>query len=123
MNTSPTTCLAAADALLAPAATTAAGARNRAAAFLLRMALEEALRRYWDRVCPDINRCGAHMRSLCLEFYGGAGISGPWSACWNALSRACHYHGYDLTPSAVELRARRAEAAEIVERLSVSAAG
>ncbi|GAA3735322.1 hypothetical protein HDA32_003982 [Spinactinospora alkalitolerans] len=120
MTASPSELLARADGLLAPSSGAAIGARHRAAAFLLRLALEEALRRYWSRTRPELNGCSPHVRSLCLEFYSGPGASGRWSASWGVLSRACHYHSYGFAPSAAELRSWREEVAEVVQALSDS---
>lgn len=74
MSASPETLVTAAGRLLLPepgtVTTLAPGLRARAAAVLLRMALDQALDAYWQRVTPSMTRIGKH-RMLCLEWYAG----------------------------------------------------
>jgi hypothetical protein len=97
---SPQDLLAGADRLLGTATVSTTGVWPRAAALLLRHALEEALRRYWRRVRPELADCPMHAQALCLESYA-----------------ACHYHGYELSPTPAELRAWRDEVAQLLGAL------
>ncbi|TGB13579.1 hypothetical protein [Streptomyces sp. MZ04] len=114
---SPEDLLAGADRLLGTETSSTTGVWPRAAALLLRHALEEALRRYWRRVRPELARCPTHAQALCLESYADAQVARRWSAAWAGLSRACHYHGYELSPTAAELRAWRDETAHVLSAL------
>lgn len=109
MSTSPETLVTAARRLLLPEPgtvyTLAPGARARAAAVLLRMALDLALEAYWLRVTPSMTRIGKH-RMLCLEWYAGHDTARRCRAAWAALSATCHYRNHDLPPSSAETRAR-----------------
>jgi hypothetical protein len=114
---SPQDLLAGADLLLGTATVSTTGVWPRAAALLLRHALEEALRRYWRRVRPELADCPMHAQALCLESYAGADTARRWSTVWTGLSRACHYHGYELSPTPAELRAWRDEVAQLLGAL------
>ncbi|MDT3399090.1 hypothetical protein RKE29_20985 [Streptomyces sp. B1866] len=114
---SPETLLAGADRILGTASTSVTGVWPRAAALLLRHALEEALRGYWRHTRPDLARCRTHAQALCLAAYAGPEVARRWSAAWQGLSGACHYHGYELSPAPGELRAWRDEVAAVVAAL------
>ncbi|MFD8077687.1 hypothetical protein ACFV3E_34120 [Streptomyces sp. NPDC059718] len=94
------------------------GVWPRAAALLLRLALEEGLRQYWRNVRPELAHCPTHAQALCLESYTGAELARRWSAVWSGLSKACHYHSYELSPTAGELRAWRDEVAALLGALT-----
>lgn len=119
LPTSPTDLLSSTDRLLGSAQVTSSttGVWPRAAALLLRLALEEGLRQYWRRVRPELARCPTHAQALCLESYAGADLARRWSAVWSGLSKACHYHSYELSPTAGELRAWRDEVATLLGEL------
>jgi hypothetical protein len=120
VSASPAELLAGADRLLGTATVSTTGVWPRAAALLLRHAQEEALRRYWRRVRPELARCPMHAQALCLETYLGPDTARRWSTVWAGLSRACHYHGYELSPTAAELRAWRDETERLLAELSVT---
>ncbi|MGW0705316.1 hypothetical protein ACWD4G_04975 [Streptomyces sp. NPDC002643] len=121
VSASPEELLAGADRLLGTATVSATGVWPRAAALLLRHALEEALRSYWRRTRPELARCPMHAQALCLETYLGPDTARRWSTLWAGLSRACHYHGYELSPTAGELRAWRDETERLLGELAVTA--
>lgn len=99
--------------LLAP------GLRARAAAVLLRMALEQALDSYWRQVTPRMTRIGKH-RMLCLEWYAGRDTARRCRTTWAALSAACHYRTYELPPAPTEVAVRLEE---VTALLAVLGAG
>lgn len=81
------------------------GLHARAAAVLLRMALEQALGTYWRRITPRMTRVGRH-RVLCLEWYAGRDTARRCRTTWAALSATRHYRTYELPPAPAEIRAR-----------------
>ncbi|MGW0797111.1 hypothetical protein [Streptomyces sp. NPDC002692] len=120
MNASPESLVSTAGRLLHPSAGNAAsltpGLRARAAAILLRMALEQALDAYWLRVTPSMTRIGKH-RMLCLEWYAGRDTARRCRASWSALSAACHHRTGELPPSPAEIHARLREVTDLLEAL------
>jgi hypothetical protein len=87
-------------------------------ALLLRHALEEALRHYWSTHKLQLTRCPPHAQALCLASYADPDTARRWSATWAGLSRACHYHGYELEPTQVELRAWRDDVERVIGALT-----
>lgn len=87
------------------------------ATYLLRLALEQGLRKYWSRVRPELNRCSVHARMLCLEGYAGPQVAHRCAAVWASLSQACRNHAYELSPTPGELRAWREKVAAILSML------
>ncbi|MEU0770316.1 hypothetical protein [Streptomyces albogriseolus] len=112
MKALPERLVADADRLLLPPAGAAQGLapglRARAAAVLLRMALEHALDTYWRQVTPRMTRVGKH-RMLCLEWYAGRDTARRCRTTWAALSAVCHYRTYELPPAPAEIRIRLEE--------------
>jgi hypothetical protein len=81
-----------------------AGVWPRAAALLIRQALETALDDVWARTAPGVADASARAQLLCLaEYLGDRALAGEVSVAWAALSRACHHQAYSLPPTAVEL--------------------
>ncbi|MGW5463746.1 hypothetical protein [Streptomyces sp. NPDC003996] len=113
----PAQLLASADRLLGATTLSTTGVWPRAAALLLRHALEEALRSYWRGVRPQLARMPTHAQVLCLESYAGPEAARRWSSVWSNLSQACHYHGYELSPVPAELRDWREEVAAVISLL------
>ncbi|MEV4867149.1 hypothetical protein [Streptomyces ossamyceticus] len=120
MNASPETLVTAAGRLLwsAPGAVAplAPGLRARAAAVLLRMALDQALDAYWQRITPSMTRIGKH-RMLCLEWYAGHETARRCRTTWSALSAACHYRTYELPPPPAEIHTRLLEVTDLLAAL------
>lgn len=80
------------------------GAWPRAAALLGRQGLEVALDRFWDRTLPPLKRASRRTQLMCLGHYLRDGeLAEGLSTAWAALSRACHHHAYELSPTAPEL--------------------
>lgn len=106
--------------LLRPSAGTtgplSAGTRARVAAALLRLALEQALDRFWQSTAPAMTRTVKH-RILCLEGYTDRVTARRWYLTWSALSGACHYRAHVLPPSPTEIDGRLREVAALLETL------
>jgi len=112
--------LGAADRLLNPppdtASTLTPGLRSRAAAVLLRLALDETLDAFWGGVSPAMTRNG-RSRMLCLQWYVRPSVARRWHTTWSALSAACHHHTYELPPTPTEVRAWHQDVAELLRVL------
>jgi hypothetical protein len=90
----------------------------RASAWLLRLALEAALDQYWRAVAPSVAQCRSRRAQLLmLRRYAGAETAGRAAYLWWALSRAGHHHGYELAPTAGELRHLHSEVLGMVNTL------
>ncbi|NBM14592.1 hypothetical protein [Streptomyces sp. GC420] len=117
MTASPEALVTAAGRLLRPPPgtvhTLAPGLRARAAAVLLRMALDQALDSYWRRITPSMTRIGKH-RMLCLEWYAGHDTARRCRTTWSALSAACHYRTYELPPAPAEIHTRLLEVTDLL---------
>ena len=85
-----------------------AGLWPRAAALLARQALEIGLDEFWEGHAPGVQNASARAQLLCLPTYCLPTYMGALTArkadhAWEALSRACHHHPYELAPTAAEL--------------------
>jgi hypothetical protein len=95
---------AARDVLNEPSAATVGG-WPRMVALLTRQALEEAVKDFWESR-PDTAGMGRRSwkaQFVCLPFYLDAPVAREVWFVWAALSDACHYHAYELAPTAGEL--------------------
>lgn len=112
--------LGAADQMLNPppgtTSTLAPGLRARAAAVLLRLALDETLDAFWRGVSPAMSRSG-RSRMLCLQWYVRPSVARRWHTTWSALSAACHHHTYELPPTPAEVRAWHQDVTELLHVL------
>ena len=79
------------------------GVWPRAAAFLTRQAMEEAMRRLWLERAPGTQATPFTTQLLCLHEYLDPEIAERAAFAWGALSEACHHHGYSLPPTANNL--------------------
>jgi hypothetical protein len=97
-----------------------AGVWPRAAALLARQALELALGGLWAARSPAAELDGCSMRSqlLCLIAYLDGETATRAAYLYAALSHACHYHSYELAPTATELTRWLNETADLVSKLS-----
>ncbi len=82
-----------------------AGLWPRATALLARQALESALDDFWKKVRePGMAQCSMKAQLLCLPHYlGDEALAERASYAWAGLSRACHQHPYELSPTSAEL--------------------
>jgi len=97
--------LAAARQLLSQPAGTTTGVWPRAAALLARQALEKALDEFWEAnpATSGLSRSSRRAQFACLPTYLNGDAARRAAYVWVALSRACHYHVYELAPTAAEL--------------------
>ena len=81
------------------------GVWPRAAAFLVRQALELAMAALWaaDPRATGLSGCTMRSQMLCLAAYLDPDTATRAAYLSAALSRACHYHSYELAPTAAEL--------------------
>ena len=106
MTEDPTQLVAMARQLLQRASPETAGLWPRAAALLARNALEMAVDNYWSRRRIALDSCPTFPQLICLrEYLGDDELAGRVHHAWNALSRACHHHPYELSPTLGELGA------------------
>jgi len=93
------------------------GVWPRAAALLVRQALEVALKTFWSARARGLEEAPMHAQLLCLAgTLNDADVGSRAHAVWSALSRACHYHAYDLAPTREELLAWCDDVAMVIER-------
>ncbi len=92
-----------------------AGRWSRAVALLTRQALEAALDEVWAARQPAIAACSARAQLLCLPTYleQDAELAERVAWTWWAITRACHFHPYELAPTAGELDAWLMTVAEL----------
>ncbi|GGR84996.1 MULTISPECIES: hypothetical protein [Streptomyces] len=123
MTRTPHDLAAAAHRLLSPPAgvthSLAPGLRARAAAALLRLALDEAMDGFWRQVSPAMARTRGRTKALCMEWYVPPSVARQWYAVWSALSAACHHHTYELPPTPGEVRAWHDDVVELLATLRV----
>jgi hypothetical protein len=112
--------LDAADRLLNPPPdvthTLTPGLRARAAAVLLRLALDETLDGFWRDITPNMTRNG-RTRMLSLQWYVRPSVARQWYTVWSSLSAACHHHTYELPPTPAEVRAWYQDVGELLNVL------
>jgi hypothetical protein len=94
--------LAMAEAVMARARPETAGLWPRAAALLARQALEMSLDEFWRSKDLALAGCGTRPQLICLREYMPQS-AGRIHEAWSVLSRACHHHPYELSPTAEEL--------------------
>ena len=76
----------------------------RCSALLTRQALEAALDECWSQRAPEVAQASRHSQLLCLGVYlEDEELAARVAHTWSALSNACHYHSYELVPTAGEL--------------------
>jgi len=87
-----------------PAAATA-GVWPRVVALLTRQAFEHALNEFWGASPTTAGLCQCTRKSqlACLPFYIDGRTAREMAYTWAVLSEACHYHAYELAPTAAEL--------------------
>jgi hypothetical protein len=91
-------------------------------ALLARQALEDAVRAFWIRRAPGTERASGKARFVALRFYvDDPDLPRRAHQTWAALSDATHHHGYELAPTAVELRAWVVTVADLIDRLDAAA--
>lgn len=101
----PASLLAAARELIARTDAATLGVWPRTSALLARQALEQAIRSRWltEPQTAGLAACSMRTQLTCLPYYLDAASAGQVAYAWAALSSACHYHRYELAPTAAEL--------------------
>lgn len=107
-----------ADRLLREADPGTTGVWARAAARLMRLALERAVDRHWHQARPELLACNTTMRMLMLETALSRAAARDAFVLWSRLSDATHQHPYELAPTAAELRRWHGEVAQLVGQLT-----
>lgn len=80
------------------------GVWPKAAAFLTRQALEEALAELWESAYPGMAQASWSTQLACLsEVLSDPSLIADVRSAWASLSRACHHHHYELDSTAPEL--------------------
>ena len=89
---------------------------GRAAALLARQALEQAMRDALVGASPYIDEAPFSVQLLVLhEALPNRDLAARAAYTWAALSRATHYQGYELPPTAEALRGWMGVVGEMVE--------
>jgi hypothetical protein len=92
------------------------GAWPRAAALLARQALEAAMATLWAGrpQAAALARCSMRSQLLCLTAFVDRDTATRAAYLFAALSRACHYHPYELAPTAAELARWLSETSQLI---------
>ncbi|MFD8631813.1 hypothetical protein [Streptomyces sp. NPDC059533] len=96
------------------------GLRARAAAALLRLALDQAMDEFWRSVSPRMVHSRGRTKALCLDWYVSPSVGRQWYVVWSALSAACHHHTYELPPTPAEVRAWHEDVTELLRAMPSS---
>lgn len=110
--------LAEADRLLTTATPDTQARWPRACAWLIRLALENALDQYWAQTLPEAALCGMRPQLLLLPRYAGTSVAERARDAWTGLSRAAHHHAYELAPTAAELRSWLTDVSQLASDLT-----
>ena len=87
----------------------------RVAAVLGRQALEDALLRLWAGSAPGVEASSMRAQLLCLGSYTDGNLADRVSYAYGGLTRACHHHPYELSPTATEIGGWLDDVAALVE--------
>jgi hypothetical protein len=111
--------LAAGEGLISRRDSTSAGLWPRAAALMARQALESAIAQYWNAQTDtsQLSSCSMRTQLTCLPFYLDRQTARQAAYVWAALSNACHYHSYELAPTAAELTGWINEVRTVIEQI------
>lgn len=88
----------------------------RGAALLGRQALEQAIEATWADRLDDDRRPSARCQLLCLSVVDPT-VARRASHLWWALTRACHQHTYELTPTIDEIRELLVDTGHVIDTL------
>lgn len=102
-TTTPAELIGHARAILAGQHGIPAAQTTRAAAILARQALEDITRRLCVAANADLARANERSRLVVLRWLVGDGTADLAGAAWWGLSRLCHHHAYELTPTVGEV--------------------
>ena len=94
------------------------GVWPRTAAFLGRQSLESALDQQWEASLPQMRYATRATQLACIDqFVKDAVVVDGVRTAWSALSRVCHHHPYELSPTAAELEMWLAKVDGLVNEL------
>lgn len=112
--------LTAARELIARPDVATAGVWPRTSALLARQALQHAIDSRWSTLSETHGLGQATMRSqlICLPAYLDPALAHQTAYTWAALSNACHYHPYELAPTAAELTGWINDVATLVSQIA-----
>ena len=99
------------------------GVWPRTVAFLGRQGLESGLDLFWEQNhLPDMVATTRFTQLACLgEYLEDQETVGGVRTAWASLSRACHHHPYELSPTATELDISLTQAESLVGQLQNAA--
>jgi hypothetical protein len=119
----PDDLLAAATSLIQRPDTHLTGIWPRAAALLARQALEAAMADLWASKpqAADMSSCPTRSQLLCLTAYLDPITARRAAYLYATLSHACHYHPYELAPTAAELTSWLDQATHLATQLQAAA--
>lgn len=101
----PADLLAVAEAVCAGKADDYGSSWARAAAFLVRGALEDGIDSIFSGPLLGIRACPTSTKLICLpRFLSDVDLAAELHATWAQLSTACHAHSYELDPTLGELQ-------------------
>ena len=89
----------------------------RVAAVLGRQALEDAMARLWTARAPGVEASSMRAQLLCLGSYSDDELADRVSYAYGGLTRACHHHSYELSPTTDEITGWLDDVAALVERV------
>ncbi len=112
--------LRSADTLITDASADLAGMWPRASAWLLRIALERAVRELWSAVSPPMTHVNLRAQFLVVEKFIGTEAAADARLLWSQLSATSHHHDHQPTPSAAELRRWHDAAERITEAIDAA---
>ena len=100
----------------------APGGWPRVVALLTRQALETAIEEFWEShpATAGLSRCTHRTQFVCLPFYLDPAVARAAGYAWAALSEACHYHAYELAPTAAELTGWLDTVAELIDSMGAA---
>lgn len=93
-----------ADNLITDAGPDIGGMWPRASAWMLRIAMEQAIRELWRAVSPQMERVTVRAQLLVLPKYIGEESAGEARLLWSELSTTAHHNDFALVPAVEELR-------------------
>jgi hypothetical protein len=94
------------------------GRWSRLGAVLGRRALEEALTSFWGGHAPGVENASMRAQLLCLRSYVDEAVSENAAYAYDGLTRACHHHPYELTPTVDELSGWLGDVGELIDHLA-----
>jgi hypothetical protein len=116
----PSDLVAAARELIARPDAATVGVWPRTSALLARQAIEQAIVTLWESLPETAGLASRSMRTqlTCLPTYIDAMAARQAAYTWAALSNACHYHPYELAPTAAELTRWIDDTAELITKIT-----